>query len=133
MFLVLPPCSPMPPRGWGFAGSMGFALLTMVGLFIPLQVIMIPIAVLVRDLHISKHLWAAIVPYAAFNLPFTMLVLYGAMRACPLNWKSPPAWTAPLIHLLLKIIVPNVKAPWPRYRFSCFMSVWNEYNLALIR
>ena len=116
-----------------FRGQHGLRLLTMVGLFIPLQVIMIPIAVLVRDLHISNTLWAAIVPYAAFNLPFTMLVLYGAMRSLPFELEESACLDgASLFTCFLKIIVPNVKAALATVSIFVFMSVWNEYNLALI-
>ncbi len=53
---------------------------TMIGMFLPLQCIMIPLAVLVRDLHISNTLWAVIVPYIAFNIPFAVMVIYGYME-----------------------------------------------------
>ena len=55
----------------------------MIGMFLPLQCIMIPLAVLVRDLHISNTLWAVIVPYIAFNIPFAVMVIYGYMRSLP--------------------------------------------------
>lgn len=53
-----------------FKGQGFLRMLTLIGLFLPLQCIMIPIAVLVRDLHINNTLWAVIVPYTAFNLSF---------------------------------------------------------------
>ncbi len=116
-----------------FRGQTFLRILTMIGLFLPLQCIMIPIAVLVRDLHINNTLWAVIVPYTAFNLSFSIMVLYGYMRSLPFELEESACldgasiWTC-----FLRIIVPNVKSAIATVAIFVFMSVWNEYNLALI-
>ena len=116
-----------------FRGQHFLRMLTLVGLFLPLQCIMIPIAVLVRDLHISNTLWAVIVPYTAFNLSFAIMVLYGYMRSLPFELEESACidgasvWTC-----FTRIIVPNVKSAIATVSIFVFMSVWNEYNLALI-
>ena len=116
-----------------FRGQHFLRMLTLIGLFLPLQCIMIPIAVLVRDLHISNTLWAVIVPYTAFNLSFAIMVLYGYMRSLPFELEESACidgasvWTC-----FIKIIVPNVKSAIATVSIFVFMSVWNEYNLALI-
>lgn len=48
-----------------------------IGMFIPIQVIMIPLAILVRDFHLANTYWALIVPYIAFNISFSSMVFYG--------------------------------------------------------
>lgn len=116
-----------------FRGQHFLRMLTLIGLFLPLQCIMIPIAVLVRDLHISNTLWAVIVPYTAFNLSFAIMVLYGYMRSLPFELEESACidganvWTC-----FTRIIVPNVKSAIATVSIFVFMSVWNEYNLALI-
>lgn len=116
-----------------FRGQHFLRMLTMIGLFLPLQCIMIPIAVLVRDLHINNTLWAVIVPYTAFNLSFSIMVLYGYMRSLPFELEESACidgasvWTC-----FLKIIVPNVRSAIATVAIFVFMGVWNEYNLALI-
>ncbi len=116
-----------------FRGQNFLRMLTLIGLFLPLQCIMIPIAVLVRDLHISNTLWAVIVPYTAFNLSFATMVLYGYMRSLPFELEESACidgasvWTC-----FTRIIVPNVKSAIATVAIFVFMSVWNEYNLALI-
>lgn len=116
-----------------FRGQHFLRMLTMIGLFLPLQCIMIPIAVLVRDLHINNTLWAVIVPYTAFNLSFSIMVLYGYMRSLPFELEESACidgasvWTC-----FLKIIVPNIRSAIATVAIFVFMGVWNEYNLALI-
>ena len=116
-----------------FRGQHVLRLLTMIGLFLPLQCIMIPIAVLVRDLHINNTLWAVIVPYTAFNLSFVIMVLYGYMRSLPFELEESACIDgASLFTCFLRIIVPNVKTAMATVAIFVFMNVWNEYNLALI-
>ena len=94
---------------------------------------MIPIAVLVRDLHINNTLWAVIVPYTAFNLSFSIMVLYGYMRSLPFELEESACIDgASILTCFLRVIVPNVKSAIATVSIFIFMSVWNEYNLALI-
>lgn len=116
-----------------FRGQTFLRILTMIGLFLPLQCIMIPIAVLVRDLHIANTLWAVIVPYTAFNLSFSTMVIYGYMRSLPFELEESACIDgASIFSCFLRIIVPNVKSAIATVAIFVFMSVWNEYNLALV-
>lgn len=116
-----------------FKGQGFLRMLTLIGLFLPLQCIMIPIAVLVRDLHINNTLWAVIVPYTAFNLSFSIMVLYGYMRSLPFELEESACIDgASVLTCFLRVIVPNVKSAIATVSIFIFMSVWNEYNLALI-
>lgn len=116
-----------------FKGQGFLRMLTLIGLFLPLQCIMIPIAVLVRDLHINNTLWAVIVPYTAFNLSFSIMVLYGHMRSLPFELEESACIDgASILTCFLRVIVPNVKSAIATVSIFIFMSVWNEYNLALI-
>ena len=116
-----------------FKGQGFLRMLTLIGLFLPLQCIMIPIAVLVRDLHINNTLWAVIVPYTAFNLSFSIMVLYGYMRSLPFELEESACIDgASILTCFLRVIVPNVKSAIATVSIFIFMSVWNEYNLALI-
>ena len=105
----------------------------MIGMFLPLQCIMIPLAVLVRDLHISNTLWAVVVPYIAFNIPFAVMVIYGYMRSLPYELEESACIDgASLWTCFIKVIVPNVKSAISTVVIFVFMNVWNEYNLALV-
>lgn len=116
-----------------FAFRDSLRMSTMIGMFLPLQCIMIPLAVLVRNLHISNTLWAVIVPYIAFNTPFAVMVLYGYMRSLPLELEESACIDgASLWTCFTKIIVPNVKSAIATVVIFVFMSVWNEYNLAMV-
>lgn len=72
----------------------GVRLYMTIGMFMPLQVIMIPLAILVRDLHLTNTYGGLIVPYVAIGLPFSCLVFYGFMKGILGSWRNPLVWTA---------------------------------------
>ena len=112
-----------------FAFRDSLRMSTMIGMFLPLQCIMIPLAVLVRNLHISNTLWAVIVPYIAFNTPFAVMVLYGYMRSLPIELEESACIDgASLWTCFVKVIVPNIKSAIS----TVVIFVWNEYNLAMV-
>lgn len=105
----------------------------MFGLFVPIQVMMIPLAILVRDLHISNTLWAVIVPYTAFNLAFTSMVLYGHLRGLPLELEEAACIDGASIYTCFwRIIVPTIRPAIATSSIFVFMNAWNEFNIALI-
>ena len=53
------------------------------GLFIPIQVIIIPLSILVRNMHLSNTYFALIVPYVAFNLAFSSMILSTSLAGIP--------------------------------------------------
>lgn len=116
-----------------FRGQHALRMFTTLGLFIPLQVIMIPIAVLVRDLGISNTLWAVIVPYTAFNLSFSIMVLYGTLRTLPFELEESACIDgASVFRSMVSIILPNIKSALATCAIFIFLGAWNEFNLALI-
>ncbi len=116
-----------------FRGQETLRLVTLIGMFLPLQCIMIPLAVLVRDLHISNTLWAVIIPYVAFNIPFPVMVIYGYLRSLPYELEESACIDGATIwQCFIRVIVPNIKSAIATVVIFLFMGVWNEYNLALI-
>ncbi len=116
-----------------FRGQNGLRMFTSIGLFIPMQVILIPLAVLVRDLHLNNTLWSVIIPYAAFNLSFSIMVLYGALRSLPFELEEAACIDGANVFVcLFRVILPNLKAALSTVAIFIFLSVWNEFNLALI-
>ena len=105
----------------------------MLGLFIPLQVVMIPLAILMRDLHVANTRWAVIIPYTAFNLAFTSMVLYGHLRGIPTELEESACIDgASIFTCFWKIIVPIIRPAIATCSIFVFMNAWNEFNIALI-
>jgi len=105
----------------------------LLGLFIPTQVILIPLAVLMRDVGIANSYSALIVPYVAFNLSFSSLIFYGFFRTIPLEIEESAYMDgASIYRIFLRIMLPLVKPAVATVTIFAFLSVWNEFPLALI-
>lgn len=55
----------------------------LVGLAVPLQATIIPLYILIVNLHLYDTLYALILPYAAFSIPLSVLVLVTYLRDIP--------------------------------------------------
>lgn len=105
----------------------------MLGMFIPLQVVMIPLAILVKDLHLTNTRAALIIPYIAFNLSFSTMVFYGFMRSIP-NELEEAAYMdgAGIFRTFFSIILPLLKPAIATVSIFVLLNAWNEFTMALI-
>ena len=105
----------------------------MLGLFIPMQVIMIPLAVMVKDMGFGNTYFALIIPYIAFNLSFSSLIFYGFFRTIPMEMEESAFIDgASIYRTFVQIIVPLIKPAIATVSIFAFLNVWNEYTMALI-
>jgi len=104
-----------------------------IGMFIPIQVIMIPLAILERNLHINNSYLALIIPYIAFNLSFSTIVFYGFFRSIPFELEESACIDgASIYRTLYSIIIPIIKPAIATLTIFIFLSAWNEFPMALM-
>lgn len=103
------------------------------GLFIPIQVIIIPLAILVKQMHIANTYLALIIPYVAFNLAFTAMVISTSFRGLPKEMEESAFLDgASVWKTFIHIMVPLVKPAIATSLIFAFLNIWNEYTLASI-
>lgn len=103
------------------------------GMFIPVQVIMIPLAVLVKQLHLNNTLGSLIVPYIAFNLAFSSLIFYGYLRNIPFELEEPACIDgASIYRCFVSIICPIIRPAIATVIIFIFLQAWNEFSMAYI-
>ena len=116
-----------------FKGDKGVYFYMQLGLFIPIQVIMIPLAILVRDLGIRNTYLSLIIPYIAFNLSFSTMIFYSFFRTLPKELEeSAYVEGASVYQTFLRIILPVVKPAIATVTIFAFLNVWNEYIMAQV-
>jgi raffinose/stachyose/melibiose transport system permease protein len=104
-----------------------------IGLFVPIQVIIIPLAILVRDFHLTNTLAALIIPYIAFNLSFSTLGFYGFFRTIPIELEESACIVgANIFQSFTRIILPIVKPAIATMIIFVFLNAWNEFTIALM-
>ncbi|MFP4978628.1 carbohydrate ABC transporter permease [Paenibacillus sp. CN-4] len=104
-----------------------------VGMFMPLQVIMIPLAILVRDLHLTNTYGALVIPYIAIGLPFSTMVFYGFLTGIPKEIEEAACMDgASIYRLFAQVILPLAAPAIATVAIFQFLNNWNEFTLAYI-
>lgn len=103
------------------------------GLFIPIQVIIIPLSILVKNMHLSNTYFALIIPYVAFNLAFSSMILSTSLAGLPKEMEESAFIDGGgIFKTFLSIIVPLIKPAVATTIIFAFLNVWNEYTVASI-
>lgn len=101
------------------------------GMFIPVQAVLIPVTRIVQDLGLTGSHWALIVPYTAFNLAFSTLVFYGFFVGLPMELEEASCIDgANIFQTFFYVIVPVVKPAIATLSIFTFLNSWNEFILA---
>lgn len=104
-----------------------------VGMFIPLQVIIIPLAIMVKNFHLSNSYGALIIPYVAFGLPFASMVFYGFLRGIPHEMEESACMDgASIYRAFFRIILPILTPAVATIIILQFLGTWNEFLIASI-
>lgn len=105
----------------------------MAGMYIPVQIIMIPLVILVRNFNLSNSLLSLIIPYTAFELGFSTLVFYGYLKQIPVEMEEAAKIDGANIYTtFFKIVVPLVKPAIATMVIFIFLYAWNEFSMALV-
>lgn len=104
-----------------------------VGMFIPVQVILIPIVLLIRDFHLTNSYISLVLPYVAFQLGFSTMAFHGFLRSIPFEFEEAAAIDgANIYRTFISIIVPMVKPAIASVCIFILLFAWNEFSVALV-
>lgn len=129
-FLVVP--SSYALARFIFPFRKGINLLFMAGLFISANCIVVPLFILLKDMHMLDNLLALGVIYAATNLPFNVYLMTGFMKGIEKDYEEAASLDGcGYFQTLWKVVVPLCKPGLITVALFGFMGFWNEYILAL--
>jgi len=101
------------------------------GMFIPVQAIMLPVVQTVSGLGLMGTRWSLIFPYAGINLAFACMVYYGFFKGIPKEMEEAACMDgANIAQTFLYIMVPLVAPATITIAIYVFLSAWNEFILA---
>lgn len=104
-----------------------------IGMFVPVQVIMIPLAILMRDFHLANSYLTLIVPYIAFNLSFATLVFYGFFRSVPVDLEEAACIDgASIYRTFFSVMLPIIRPSIATMIIFVFLAAWNEFPIAMM-
>lgn len=103
------------------------------GLVIPVNVVMIPLYTLILDLGLKGSDWSLILPYTAFQLPSTVLMLFAFLRGIPHELEEAAELDgANIFRKFFQIILPVLKPALTTRFVLIYLNIWNEFTLALV-
>lgn len=103
------------------------------GLAIPLQATIIPLYILVAKMGIYDTLLALILPYAAFGIPITMLILVTFMRDIPSSlFEAMELEGASHMQTLRQLVVPLTRPALVTVAIYNAIQIWNGFLFPLI-
>lgn len=99
---------------------------------VPLEALVIPLFVQVRDLGLLNQLQGLIFVYVALSLPFGIWMLRGFVAAVPVEleeaaWIDGASWFRMFRSVLLPLVMPGLVAT----SVFAFITAWNEFIFAM--
>lgn len=103
----------------------------MMGMMIPMHAALYPLTQTLLPL--TKTHWALIIPYAAFNIPITVLILSGFITNIPYEMEEAACIDGSgIFRTAFTIILPMMIPAIATAAIFVFLQVWNELLLATV-
>lgn len=105
----------------------------LLGTGIPVNVTLLPLTVILRDMRVLDRLWGLLFPYVVFGLPFQILIFRGFFRGIPDDLVDAARIDGCSEFMVFwKILLP-ISGPAIAALFIIdFLATWNEFLMALI-
>ena len=117
------------PAGW--ADRIGFWILS--NRLLPPIVTIVPLFLMLRDLHLLNSIWALTAVYTAFHLPFVVWMMRGFLAEVPKEIEEAARLDgASSVAILRSIVLPLVRPGLAATAAFCMIAAWNEFLFALI-
>ena len=110
-----------------------FFYFMLLGLAIPAQAVIIPLYLIINELHLYDTLWAIILPAAAFGLPLAILVLVGSLRDIPgelyesMELDGATPWVA-----FRQLVLPLSRPAISTVTIYLALGAWNGFLFPLV-
>jgi multiple sugar transport system permease protein len=100
---------------------------------LPSITIVVPLFIIMRELHLLDTWWALILTYTTFSVPLTMWILSGYFRTIPASLENAARcdgcsrWGA-----FWRVVLPLAAPGYAATAVFAFLGAWDEFFLALV-
>ena len=116
-----------------FRGREGLNSFFTLGLLFPAGVAILPLYLLLRNLHLLDTPWAVAIPQAAFGLPVTIIILRPFMRTIPVELEDAAMIDGcTRLGFFWRILLPLSAPALTTVGILAFVGSWNGYLLPLL-
>lgn len=118
---------------FSFPGNRLVYLLFLAGFMIPVRLAIVPLFIMMRDLHLLDTLWSLIVIYIAAGMPFTIFLMVNFFRHIPRDLEDAAVLDgAGPFQVYYQIMLPLVRPALATVGLFHFLNVWNDFFFPLI-
>ncbi|WP_415959898.1 carbohydrate ABC transporter permease [Streptomyces sp. 021-4] len=99
----------------------------------PFVLVIIPLFLVLKNLHLINTLWGLILVYVVWSLPFALWMLAGYVRAVPAELEEAAAVDgAGRVRTLVSVVAPLLTPGIVATALFAFITAWNEFFFALV-
>ncbi len=118
---------------FSFPGNRAIYLLFLAGFMIPVRLAIVPLFIMMRDLHLLDTLWSLILVYIASGMPFTVFLMVNFFRHIPRDLEDAAVLDgAGPFQVYYQIMLPLVRPALATVGLFHFLNVWNDFFFPLI-
>jgi raffinose/stachyose/melibiose transport system permease protein len=105
----------------------------MLGLMVPIHAAILPVLLILRDLHMTNSYQALIVPYSAFALSMAIMIASSFIVTIPRELEDAACLDGCSVYgIFWHVIMPMMKPCLSTIAIFIFLQAWNELMFALI-
>lgn len=116
---------------WRWSGKI--SNIVTLGILLPSQIVIVPIFMMLRKIHLINNPLSLILTIAAFNIAMATLMASSFMKGIPMEMEEAAVMDgAGIFTILLRIIVPIIRPAIATMCINTFINSWNEFIYALV-
>ncbi|TNC74128.1 carbohydrate ABC transporter permease [Rubellimicrobium roseum] len=118
---------------WRFKGSETFFAILLIGAFIPYQVMLYPIVILLRELGLYGSLWGLVLVHTIFGMPINVLLFRNYFAAMPEElFKAARVDGAGFWRIFLQIMLPMSLPIFVVSMIIQVTGIWNDFLFGVV-
>nr|WP_255807254.1 carbohydrate ABC transporter permease [Cohnella mopanensis] len=106
--------------------------LILLGMMVPIHAALLPLFMVLKNLHLLNTYWSLIIPYVAFGIPMAVFILGSFFKGIPRELEESAVIDGCGIYrTFFSIILPLVSPAVATVAIFTFLSCWNELMFAV--
>ena len=103
------------------------------GILLPSQIVIVPIFMMLRSMHLINNPLSLILTITAFNIAMSTLMCSSFLSGIPYEMEEAAVMDgAGIFSILFKVIVPIIKPAIATMSINTFINSWNEFIYSLV-
>lgn len=106
--------------------------LILLGMMVPIHAALLPLFMVLKNLHLLNTYWSLIIPYVAFGIPMAVFILGSFFKGVPREMEESAVMDGCGVYrTFFSIILPLIRPAIATVAIFTFLSCWNELMFAV--